>query len=147
MHYLLDNLCENISLNPRADSNICFCYQPQQKESGKNEQIVDYPVMPTAELKRFCSVRLTFFFHCLVCGQRLSLNVKLANPRIFTSALKAQKKCILAGIFLLWKVDRISLAWLPLHSAIVPQLKTHIPLLKLIAHWPQTMSMYIYWWL
>lgn len=42
--------------------------------------------------------------------------------------------CILAGILLPWNVDRILPAWLQLHSAIVPQLKTHIPLPKLTIH-------------
>jgi len=51
----------------------------------------DYPVMPNAELKRFCSVKLTFLFQSWVCGQRHSMNVKHANPTIFESTLRHKK--------------------------------------------------------
>lgn len=94
---------------------------------------MDYPVMPNAELKRLFRVRLAFLCQSWVCGQKHSLNAKHANPTIFTRALR-HKKCILAGILLPWNIDGILPAWLQLHSAIVPQLKTHILLQELTIH-------------
>lgn len=104
-------------------------------ERGRKEwtHSMVYTVTLNAELKRFCSVRLTFLLQCLVWGQKHSLNGRHTNPTIFTGTFR-HTKCILAGILLLWSSDRISTAWLLLHSAIVPQLKTHVPLQKLITH-------------
>lgn len=104
-------------------------------DRGKNEwtHCMNYTIMLNAELKRFCSVRFTFLLQCSVWGQRHSLNVRHTNPTIFTGTFR-QTKCTLAGILVPWSSDRISTAWLLLHSSKFPQLKTHTPLQKLITH-------------
>lgn len=93
-----------------------------------------YPVMPNAELKRLCRVRLNLPLPELGLWTKAFTECEACQSNNFHKSFKAQKECILAGILLPPNVDRILPAWLQLHSAIVPQLKTHIPLQELTIH-------------
>lgn len=146
MQCLFDNLCGNIPLHPRADSNICFSYQPQQKKAGKNEHVIwtiwqcqmwnwrgfvmwDLPSRAGSVDKGICWM--------------WSMPIQK-----FSQVHQATKKYILSGILL----HEMLIGFYRHGSCYIQQQSKSWKLTYhfrnwLLTVWPQTVSMYIYRWL